>query len=698
MSGATEWLSTGQQGVIPPSVHPDGTAYEWEGKEIIEMSPERLQGIVQSWTGLPWNIDDAEDDWIGVEPISVDVLEMILMEVPSYYADNYESWLSVGIACYNSVVPDDRKAALALWDSWSKQSEKYSEGVCSRKWRTFRIRDGRQFTYRSLQKWTADALMLRQHAETAANDEDGRVSSARLKTKIKQTLHALNPEFSEGGLAQLFAACHHNLLAYNGGFGWLFWNGKKWEITDEPIKSRYVFLFYSALQRILYEELSAAEKELGQLQIAMTSLAMSTVQEKQMAQKERRLQAKIDKTAARLKALKRLSSNSGMSAVLEIAKDHPALLVPVNKFNARYDCLNLQNGIYLLDTHEMVPHSPDFYFTRLTNLSFDKEADATEFYDFENDLFIVEDDDEATTELRQFIRRAIGFTFRGKPVRESEHALFFCHGFGANGKSTLLGLLQYALGDFAVLLRPEALLSQYYGGKQAEDIAHLAGAKMAVTQEMPNGKRLNESIVKSLTGSAQSRAEFKYHTSFEFENTAKLWVEGNADLDIKGKDEGIWRRIKKIPFNARFDAANPETDENIGKTLRSNMGGFFKYVLDCIQRYDADGLLETAIITEATAELADDLNELADFYDIGLEFGKGNFVPANEIYKAYTTYAAANDQQRMTRRLLYNEIMSYAYAEKRLQLTRRKTHEGRLLVGVKLTATGEQWASNTFDI
>ena len=47
-------------------------------------------------------------------------------------ADNYESWLHVGMALHE--LGND---GLIAWDSWSKQSEKYVPGACAKKWLSF---------------------------------------------------------------------------------------------------------------------------------------------------------------------------------------------------------------------------------------------------------------------------------------------------------------------------------------------------------------------------------------------------------------------------------------------------------------------------------------------------------------------------------------------------------------------------------
>lgn len=68
-------------------------------------------------------------------------------------ADNYESWLHVGMALHEL-----GEAGLIAWDSWSKQSEKYNPGECAKKWKTFsdEITAANRISLKSLFHWAKE--------------------------------------------------------------------------------------------------------------------------------------------------------------------------------------------------------------------------------------------------------------------------------------------------------------------------------------------------------------------------------------------------------------------------------------------------------------------------------------------------------------------------------------------------------------
>ena len=72
-------------------------------------------------------------------------------------ADDYESWLKVGMALHSiSEDPDRSKILLLMWDDWSQRSKKFKADVCAEKWSSFSTNRDTQITVGSLAKWAAE--------------------------------------------------------------------------------------------------------------------------------------------------------------------------------------------------------------------------------------------------------------------------------------------------------------------------------------------------------------------------------------------------------------------------------------------------------------------------------------------------------------------------------------------------------------
>ena len=90
-------------------------------------------------------------------------------------------------------------------------------------------------------------------------------------------------------------------------------------------------------------------------------------------------------------------------------------------------------------------------------------------------------------------------------------------------------------------------------GSATNDLARLRGTRFVSAIETSEGRALAESFVKAVTGGDRISARFLYAEFFDFEPVFKLWLGTNHKPVIKGGDEGIWRRVRLIPFGESFE-------------------------------------------------------------------------------------------------------------------------------------------------
>lgn len=134
-------------------------------------------------------------------------------------------------------------------------------------------------------------------------------------------------------------------------------------------------------------------------------------------------------------------------------------------------------------------------------------------------------------------------------------------GSGRNGKSCLVDLMGKVLGDYKGTV-PSTLITQKRTsiGSTSSEVVALMGTRYAVMQEPSKGDRINEGVMKEITGGdpIQGRALFKDTVTFipQF----KLVVTTNVLFDIKSNDDGTWRRIRVCDFESKF-LEKPYQDE-----------------------------------------------------------------------------------------------------------------------------------------
>lgn len=127
------------------------------------------------------------------------------------------------------------------------------------------------------------------------------------------------------------------------------------------------------------------------------------------------------------------------------------------------------------------------------------------------------------------------------------------HGSGSNGKSLLVDLMSAALGDYKGTV-PITLVTDVRGkiGGTSDEVLKLKGVRYAVMQEPSKGVKLNEGIMKELTGGDPIQARGLYSESEIFIPQFKLCVGTNNLFDIDSNDDGTWRRIRKCTFPSKF--------------------------------------------------------------------------------------------------------------------------------------------------
>jgi len=137
------------------------------------------------------------------------------------------------------------------------------------------------------------------------------------------------------------------------------------------------------------------------------------------------------------------------------------------------------------------------------------------------------------------------------------------HGSGSNGKSIIADLMSATLGEYKGTV-PITLVTDIRGkiGGTSDEVLKLKGIRYAVMQEPSKGVKLNEGIMKELTGGDPIQARGLYSESEIFDPQFSLVVCTNNLFDIESNDDGTWRRIRKCDFVSKFiDEGETYNDE-----------------------------------------------------------------------------------------------------------------------------------------
>lgn len=318
-----------------------------------------------------------------------------------------------------------------------------------------------------------------------------------------------------------------------------------------------------------------------------------------------------------------MSSESAarINAMIALARSESPVAMYAEEFDASPNLLNVENGVVDLRTGKLLSHDRRYLMTKVAPVEFDPDAGAPLFKEFLNDI--------VTPEVANYIQRLVGLSLLGEV---KEHLLVFLHGLGANGKTSLLLTLQAALGDYAKQAEPELLLARK-GQVHPTGVADLAGARLVATTEVADGRSLAEALVKQLTGGDRVKARYMHRDFFEFCPSWTIWLAANHKPTVKGQDDGIWRRIKVVPFEV---AIPPEDqDPDLVKKLKRELPGILAWAVQGCLDYQRDGLREPIAVKTATNSYRAESDSFGTFLEEETQMVPEAWSYAGDLYSAY---------------------------------------------------------------
>lgn len=363
--------------------------------------------------------------------------------------------------------------------------------------------------------------------------------------------------------ARRFAAQHGENVRFTPERGWLVWDGRRWAFDDKSI----------------------------QVQELAKATALSIFDEVKGAK---------DRSAIFAHA-KRSQSRRAIEAMLWLARSEPGIPARLGEFDSDGWVLNVANGTLDLRTGQLRPHRREDLISNLSGIAFDPQAEAELWDAF---LWRVTARNE---ELYGYLRRLVGYLL---VADVSDQSLHFLYGLGANGKSVFCEVVQRVLGDYAITVSPDLIMLRRHGGIP-NDVARLRGVRAALMNETSQGSRFDEAKLKDLTGGDTLTARFLHQEFFDFRPTHRIVVRGNHKPAINGTDDGIWRRLRLVPFTVQIPPN--EQDRDLLRKLEGELPGILRWALAGCLEWQREGLKPPAIITDAVRRYREESDTLGQF-------------------------------------------------------------------------------------
>jgi putative DNA primase/helicase len=361
---------------------------------------------------------------------------------------------------------------------------------------------------------------------------------------------------TEDALALAFTRRYHRDWRYVAAWGrWLVWDGQRWRNEDT---------------------------------LAATDLIRSVCRQTALRADDRKLAAK-------------LASSGTVGGVERLARADRRHAATTDEWDADPWLLNTPGGVVDLKTGRTRANDRADRMTKITTATPGREC--PQWTDFLSNVT------GGDADLQAYLQRMVGYCLTGVT---SAHALFFLYGTGANGKSVFANVISTILGDYATTASMDTFV-ETRGDRHPTDLAGLRGARFVTAIETEQGRRLNESKVKAITGGDKISARFMRQDFFEFFPQFKPVIVGNHKPAIRNIDEAMKRRMHMIPFTVTIP---PERrDGRLTEKLLAERDGILAWAVAGCLAWQREGLNPPACVQDATQEYFESEDALGRWLD-----------------------------------------------------------------------------------
>jgi P4 family phage/plasmid primase-like protien len=484
---------------------------------------------------------------------------------------------------------------LESWITWSSSSTKFVPGECEKLWSSF-VRS-RGVTIRTL------------------------LHLARLDGWHSPRLH--EPLTDVGNGRVLARLCAGKALYLREWDKWLFWDGKRWKQDAElEVVEQAKFMIRERYDR--------------------AAKSLTGIRDLEEGEQARRIKA----VAKVLKWCLTSEARGHVHAAVDMAKSEPEVLGTVSTIDTYPWLLNCPNGTLDLRNGQLLPHDQSQLLTQLCPTEYEPTAIAPRWMRFIDEVF------QGRTALIAWVQKLLGYALTGCV---HEHVLPILFGFGRNGKSTLVKAIQNVLGADYAGTTPSGFLALSHNEQHPTKMVALHGKRFVADLETSDSMRLNEELVKRITGGDELQARRMHEDFWHFKPTHKLFLATNYEPKVRGTDIAVWSRLKLIPFTAVFEGA--ACDKFLDEKLAVEASGILRWLVEGCTAWQREGLGSVSEVLTATTTYQQDQDTVAQFYSDRLTRDATASTKKQEVQAAYKAWAFNNSVEAVSGKVLAASLL-----------------------------------------
>ena len=326
---------------------------------------------------------------------------------------------------------------------------------------------------------------------------------------------------------------------------WYEFNNHKWELTQKG----------SSLKRKLSSVMS-------QMYIEESLKMLEKIRREELSQDEQKRLTGISNMyntfASRLRSVS-TKNNVMQECMVEFYDKNMEDKMDKNPY-----LLCFKNGVFDFEAKEFRPGKPNDFVSLCTNTNYIKiNRTNEEHIKLINEINNFMAQVFPNKELRTYMWEHVASAMIG--VSNDQTFNIYNGENGSNGKSKFVEFMGYVFGDYKGTV-PIALITSTRPtiGSTSSEIVQLKGLRYACINEPSKGMKINEGVMKEITGGDPITGRALFKESITFTPQLKLVCCTNTLFEVDSTDGGTWRRIKVVEFQSRFcdePSENPDDKE-----------------------------------------------------------------------------------------------------------------------------------------
>lgn len=280
----------------------------------------------------------------------------------------------------------------------------------------------------------------------------------------------------------------------------------------------------------------------------------------------------------------------------------------------------VNNGVFNLNSEELIPYDDSMFFTRKSPVNFIKEADCPKFLEALREIVCSDE------RLLMCIQEIFGYTLINNT--KGERAFYFI-GVGSNGKSFIAEILANMVGVANVSNIPLSRFSEKFGTEGLID------KSVNIANENEIGNAISTENLKIFVSGDRTSIARKYKGDLNYKSTCKMIFLLNKLPDTLDNTHGYYRKILIVPFNRIFQ--QEEMDKNLKEKVLEELSGVLNWAIEGAKRLINNDykFTECEAIEKVTKAYKEEQNPVESFLKDALIYEDGNSETKKEILDSY---------------------------------------------------------------